>query len=174
MKGIIMFAVGAALGSLATWRFLKNRYEEYVKEEIQSVKEAYGRQTPEKEEEPIAATESEEVKEEANTMIHELKYSSKEGGSTGHPYVITPEEFASTKEYYDKITLTLYASGEVEDDDGVTLYTPEEVDNMIGTRNLDCMGEYEKGVVYVRNDILQSDFEVVADDSDYLSVRSNL
>ncbi len=177
MKTFIAFAVGAAVGSLATWAILRGRYEEYIKEEVKSVKEAYCvRETAcEEAEEPEAeVSEEKEEREELDTMVTELNYTNKEGGQAGHPYVITAEQFASENPYYDKISLTLYASGEVEDDDGVTLYNPEEVDNMVGLRNLGSMGEFEKGVLYVRNDILKTDYEVIEDTSDYLSTRSNL
>lgn len=39
--GVIMFAVGAAVGSAVTWKLVKTKYEQIADEEIQSVKEEY-------------------------------------------------------------------------------------------------------------------------------------
>ena len=39
----ILFTVGAAVGSLVTWRVVKTKYERISQEEIDSVKEEYGR-----------------------------------------------------------------------------------------------------------------------------------
>lgn len=38
-----MFTTGAALGSVVTWKLVKSKYEQISKEEIDSVKEEYGR-----------------------------------------------------------------------------------------------------------------------------------
>lgn len=39
--GVIMFAVGAAIGSAVTWKLVKTKYEQIADEEIQSVREEY-------------------------------------------------------------------------------------------------------------------------------------
>ena len=39
--GMIMFTVGAAVGSAVTWKFVKTKYEMIADEEIKSVKEVY-------------------------------------------------------------------------------------------------------------------------------------
>lgn len=39
--GVIMFAVGAAIGSAVTWKLVKIRYEQIADEEIQSVRDEY-------------------------------------------------------------------------------------------------------------------------------------
>lgn len=75
------------------------------------------------------------------------------------PYVITPRDFVHTKRYYDKITLLYY------EDDG-TLATEsdnmiEDIDVAIGDSSLDHFGEYEEDAVYVRNDRLSTDYEVL-------------
>ena len=38
---IVMFVLGAAVGSAATWYFTKKKYEQIAQEEIDSVKEAF-------------------------------------------------------------------------------------------------------------------------------------
>lgn len=39
--GILMFAVGAAVGSAVTWKLVKTKYEQIAQEEIDSVREEY-------------------------------------------------------------------------------------------------------------------------------------
>ena len=39
--GVIMFAVGAAVGSAVTWKVVKTKYEQIAEEEISSVREEY-------------------------------------------------------------------------------------------------------------------------------------
>ena len=39
--GIIAFAAGAAIGSVATWKVVKTKYEQIAQEEIESVREIY-------------------------------------------------------------------------------------------------------------------------------------
>ena len=41
--GMIMFAAGAAIGSVVTWRIVKTKYERIADEEIESVRDEYGR-----------------------------------------------------------------------------------------------------------------------------------
>ena len=38
---LIIFTVGAAIGSAVTWKIVKDRYEKIVQEEIKSVKEVF-------------------------------------------------------------------------------------------------------------------------------------
>lgn len=42
---ILLFTVGAAIGSAVTWKVVKTKYEQIVQEEIDSVKEEYSRLT---------------------------------------------------------------------------------------------------------------------------------
>ena len=43
LANAIMFTIGAAIGSLVTWKVVKTKYERVSQEEIDSVKEEYGR-----------------------------------------------------------------------------------------------------------------------------------
>ena len=51
LNKIVIFALGAAVGSLATWKFLKTKYERIAQEEIDSVKEVFARREMERDEE---------------------------------------------------------------------------------------------------------------------------
>lgn len=41
MKNYLVFGLGAAIGSLVTWRLVKSKYEQHAEDEIESVQEAY-------------------------------------------------------------------------------------------------------------------------------------
>lgn len=41
------------------------------------------------------------------------------------------------------------------------------VDEIVGEESLDHFGEYEEDTVYVRNEELETDFEILKDDSNY-------
>ena len=42
-KNVLIFAAGAAIGSAVTWKLIKTKYEQIANEEIESVKEFFGR-----------------------------------------------------------------------------------------------------------------------------------
>ena len=58
MVNILIFAAGAAVGSLATWKFVETKYKRIAQEEIDSVKEVFYRWKKEK-----VSEESEQVSE---------------------------------------------------------------------------------------------------------------
>lgn len=178
MKTLLAFVVGAASGSFLTWMIAKKHYEKIAQEEIDSVKEVYGRAKNESvEEEPVEEPyrPTVEDKENMNKRIADLGYNTMpetEKGEAGHPYIITPEDYNSENNWYEKRTLSFWANGVIsEENDGINdftgMYNNAEVDNMIGLRNLDSMGEFEAGVLYVRNDILETDFQIVEEDGEY-------
>ena len=78
------------------------------------------------------------------------------------PYVIEPEEFDTLG--YKTVSLNYY-------DDGVLTYENddiiENVDELVGRDSLSHFGEYESDAVYVRNDTLKTDFEILADTRRY-------
>ena len=81
---IATFAIGAAVGSVATWKLLKTKYENIAQEEIDSVKEAFAEE---------AKTNSEPVEDEVkvakaqtkayNEIIKNVGYSVSSGYSEG-------------------------------------------------------------------------------------------
>ena len=191
MKSILWFIAGATAGSLIAWRLAKRRYEAIANEEIQSVKEAFRAKNEEKkakneqkspkkaqnpaENEVKPWRPTEEDKEEMNEKIADLGYNTlpeSEKGEGGHPYIITPDQFVTECQFYEKRTLSLWANGVIsEENDGINdfsgMYNNAEVDNLLGLRNLDSMGAFQDGVLHVRNDILECDFEILEEDEDY-------
>lgn len=174
---MLIFAAGAAIGSFATYKVLKRKYEEQMNTEIDSIREMYGRHFKEKEETAQEETHEEEVPEkEPAPSLHEIKeYLDKARTYLGtpepkkeevytivnkkEPYIIEPGEFGE-EDGYNAISLTYYADGIITDEwDNVI----EDPDSMIGPDALDHFGEYEDDSVFVRNEDLKSDFEILAD-----------
>ena len=176
MINFLMFAVGAAIGSAVTWKLVKTKYERIANEEIESVKEVFSRRNK-KEKEPeeiehgtvahMLETKPDDVSKYAD-MLEELKYNEKGENDmkNADPYVISPDEFAELDDY-QTVSLNYYADGVVADDIDEVV---ENVGSLIGWDSLNHFGEYEDYSVFVRNDALKTDFEILLDTRNYSDV----
>lgn len=113
------------------------------------------------------APEEEESKEEEAL---DLRYSTYTGAKTGNaedkPYVISPDEFGEFDEY-TKISLTYFADHILTDE---TLEMVEDIEDVVGFESLTHFGEYEDDSVFVRNDRLRVDYEILKDLRNYADV----
>lgn len=193
MFGVLTFAAGAVIGSAVTWKLVKTRYEQITQEEINSVKEYYGQKFNFKKFEPkkfepkkFELEQEEEYDEHKPVDIHEVKEYLDEIRKTGYdagvnnnsvregvvtmvdsPRVIPPTEFREIEEY-ETITLFYHSDGVLADDFGNPIV---DVMGMIGIDPLDHFGEYEPDSVYVRNDHLKADIEILRDESKSTEVK---
>ena len=176
---LLTFIAGVAAGSVATFYFVKDKYEKIAQEEIDSVKEVFSKRAesliekekqdnpePVKEEKPSSkyvrmvegtgyfdySTTAKRVDTKEEHLISEDK-----------PYVISPDEYGEL-DGYETISLTYYANGVVTDDLDEPL---DDIDRIIGFDSLLTYGEYEKDAVYIRNDTLKCDYEVLRVNEDY-------
>lgn len=177
-KSLLIFLAGAAIGSIVTSRVLKTKYEQITEEEIASVKEVYTKKMKKLEEPTEGDTEPEPTP--TKEMVNEYREMVKQSGYTNYakrkeepeevknvyvPYVIEPDQF-DTNDFKTQ-TLTLYADGVLADEyDNVIT----NVDEIVGEESLDHFGEYEEDTVYVRNEELETDFEILRDDSNYRDI----
>ena len=183
LSKVFIFAVGAAIGSAVTWKFVKTKYEKIANEEIESVKEIYGAKRVEKTEPDSADTETNStgLNNALNRAIDTItasdlgaltditeRYSytapttNKKEDKTmfeDMPYVIPPDEFGELDDY-NTISLTYYADGVLTDEDDEPIDDFEEI---IGEDSLSHFGEYEEDSVFVRNDSLRTDYEILKD-----------
>ena len=166
---LAIFVGGALIGSAVTWCVLKKKYDKLANEEIEAAKE-YGQEEPKSK-----TTEySEMLKEEMSEMLDELNYNStnkneEEGepeAMEDKPYVISPDEFG---EDYQTESLTYYADKVVTNDLGDVL-DDEDIDALIGRDSLRHFGEYEDDSVFVRNDKLRIDYEILLDPKNYRDI----
>lgn len=202
LKGVLIFVLGAAAGSLATWKLIKKKYKDIAQEEIDSVKDTFSKmkknEYPDKLEdypdfeEFDDSDDSDDVEEEPkpeqkidrNNKPDIVEYAKilSETGYTNYaerqdkkekkgvepvederPYVISPDEFGE-KDGYENVTLTYYADGVLTDyfDNVIS-----NVDEVVGFDSLDHFGEYEDDVVFVRNEKMETDYEILRDLRDF-------
>lgn len=180
----LAFSCGGVMGFLAGKKLLEQHYGQVVQEEIDSVKQAFRRQT--KADKAIEANKTEE-KEPAPQQTSPKHPAGKKDYRTYYPesktptpkevieeektvkaYVIAPEEF-DTIPGYETISLTLYADGVVADDDDNAM-SEEDIEETITRDSLNHFGEYEQDSVFVRNDDMRTDYEILLDERRYESV----
>lgn len=84
--------------------------------------------------------------------------------SEDKPYIISADEYMMEKEEYDKLTLAYFQGDDVLCDDQDTPL--DEAKDVVGSEALSNFGLYSKdeNIVYVRNDRLMSDFEIMKDE----------
>lgn len=182
IKYSFIFVIGAAIGGLATWQYLKPKYEKMIQEEVNEFKKDWsGRDDDESESEAeaedykiLTLEELEEKRDQLNeirktydNIIGENKYRKvlEKGGSDvidDEPYVISPLKFAEQDDDYEVISLTYFSDGILVDDMGELIENP---DSIVGTEFPEHFGEYteDPDTVYVRNERLMVDYEIQRD-----------
>lgn len=187
IKEIVIFGVGAALGFGSGYLYFKKKYERIANTEIDEVKAYYAekliseKKRLDKLEEDSkkiddAIKDIYPVKKEAKTNYNKVSETDKkeeeivkaeaespEEDEPTKPYLITEEEFLNDKNDYDKISLTYY----IFDD---TL--ADECDEMIDIEETISSDIYDQIAgsdedLYVRNNTLQTDFEIMRVESSF-------
>ena len=188
MKQLLMFSLGVAAGSVATYFIVKNHFQDISDDEIATIKEAYRIKV----EAVDRVRKIQEEKEKYKNIIFKSDYSPdaeaiEEDSNFGEedednrwererlfpeeesedPYSITPSQFVNEKGYYDKVTMYYY------DEDGT--YCNESED--IITNPVDLFGEtvsfgeFEDDVAYIRNDKISTDFEIIRNHASYSEIN---
>lgn len=189
--GAFLFVAGAAVGSAVTWKVLKTKYERIAQEEIDSVKEAFGKlgtspyededsekcdaEQEDEEEGPPEEIDGEDPQDhmqrlyEYEAKLQRLKYSSVEHRQEGGgepvilaPYVISPDMFG--EDDYETSMLTYYADGVLEDDYWNVI---ENVEDVVGSDFMNHFDEYTDDTVFIRNEELHTDYEITRDKRTY-------
>lgn len=184
----IMFILGAAVGSIVTWRYVEKKYEQIAQDEIDSVKEVFSKREMDFTEETEvvdARIKADNAKEKPSVVeyaarLREQGYTNysdigtedeeevkKESMTVDKPYVIAPEEFGEFDDY-EKISLTYYADQILADDNDELV---DDIEDVVGFDSLNSFGEYEDDSVFVRNDRLKCDYEILLDQRKFSNVR---
>lgn len=182
--GLVSFALGVGVGVASTWQFFKKKYEQKSNEDAASVKEAFVRMRNDllkkndkftnpaddfEKVRPEHLHEKPDISEYAK-MIQHNKYEptdyskskvsenvSKDYSDYKSPYVISPDEFGE-EEDYDRISFMYYADHILADDDDELV---EDIAGTVGVESLTHFGEYDDDCVYVRNERLKVDYEIL-------------
>ena len=184
MSKFLAFVSGAAVGATATWYILKEKMRRERDAETEALREAMASARDENKNEEYQAPKSVEVceKPELKEFVERIQkagyvdYSSLaaeakkaaeaqtvEEVAEMKPYVITPDDFAS-REGYDIQSLTYYTDGVLTDVNDIPV---ENVDDIVGEESLTHFGEFEEDSVYVRNERLGVDYEILLDSRTY-------
>ena len=190
---ILLFATGAAIGSLVTWKVVKTKYEQIIQEEIDSFKETYalcmgGKTDKHDSSEEEIQDEDDEYEADPSEMTDYAALASRYGRSSKEntenteegggddevpyingPYVIEPKDFGDGNYDHECHCINYYADGVLADDWGVVL----DIDETIGDDALKHFGDYAEDVVHVRNERLKRDYEVACDPRNYSDVMAN-
>lgn len=183
---VLVFGAGAVVGALVTKKIIVDKYEETLTEEIDAMEEHYKKEQAEYVKQLDAEKQKNKIKEEPQKTEHKIpddvgevytKYHAPveteemkrihpgEGNHNG-PYVITPEQYDDEMLMQDKVTLIYYNGDDVLADEA-----DERVDiSCIGEEALGHFGEYHDNTVYIRNERLGTDYEVVLDEAAYRDI----
>lgn len=172
MKNVMIFALGAAVGSLVTWKFVEQKYKQIADEEIESVIERFKN----KDRVIEKLTEIDEldntvkdyskiiksqgyvatVTESSPLTDDDYTVTVDQGQEIVTPYIITPEEFGENDNYETK-TWMFYADSILADENDEIVADPE---NIIGDA-LSHFGEHSDDSVYVRDENIGCDYEIL-------------
>lgn len=174
LSNFIFFAAGAAVGSAVAWKFLKTKYEQIAQDEINEMKAYYSKKTEAEVENVKAEAEKEvDIRSHYKDALERLGYTdytgapeTKEEENVKKPYVISPDEFGE-KDNYETYTLYLYEDKILTDEQDIPI---EDVDNTVGYESLTHFGQYEEDSVFVRNDRLKTDYEILLEPGKYSEV----
>lgn len=175
LNKIIIFAAGAAIGSVVTWKILNTRYEQLIEEEIESVKEAYSKsycesQCSEDEESKTDEVEVDNYKDLASKYNNDNVESDnreEDDNCMDMPYLISPEEYSDSD--YEAASLWYFADGILTDEQYNII---EDIEETVGEESLNHFGDYpdDPDTVYVRNDYLEVDYEICRDERFYSEI----
>ncbi len=182
VKYVFTFALGAAAGALVAWKVLDERYKRIMDEEVESFRAAIANKEkneadkPETEDakEPVFTEKDHEEYAETLANCGYTSYSSateglKEVIGLDDIHVISPGEFDENEDY-DTRSLTYHSDGVLVDEWGKVI---DDVDECVGLESLETFGQYEADSVYVRNDRLKIDYEILLDMRPYSEVKGS-
>ena len=183
---ILGFAVGSTAGAVIAWKYAKETYEKRADEEISSMRDYYKKMVkgvqdgtvlpnmdvaslyPKQSKLPNIPTEVDMYKDFVNKLYGaqsasdseeskpEEKKEEKVTMNENKPYVIPPEEFGETG--YETRSLTYYDDDVLTDDEDNRI---DDIEGTVGEDFADHFGEYEDDSVFIRNDELEIDYEIL-------------
>lgn len=195
LLSFLAFVMGASVGSLVTWKCVEKKYKQIAQEEIDSVKETYAKmrkddfeakqadleamkaklhpvepeqvKTPEVQPEEVKAYEDIVARHNYTSYSNDIN---EKGGDVmvDRPYIISPDEFGDYPDY-ETISLTYYNDKVLTDEYDEIV---DDIDDLIGEDSLNHFGEYEDDSVFVRNDALKADYEILLDPANYSDIVS--
>lgn len=175
-----MFGLGATLGSLITWKLVEKKYKEIIEEEIAfGIKRLSNIDTDtEQKEEKVEKEQFAADKAIYTTIARDSGYYNdytavteqeevKNEDERTEPFVINPIEYGEKDDYETK-SWTYYADFVMYDDGEEEIVS--EPESIIGDA-LSHFGEYDDYAVYVRNDNLKCDYEILKHEKTFSEIN---
>ena len=169
---ILIFAAGVAIGSAVTWKLVKGKYKKLADEEIASVKEVWSKKHPASEgiaeacvkegvdvDVTLQPRKNPDFKD-YRAMQEIIDKNSYKEEDYMDKYVISPEEFGESE--LPSESLTYWADGVVTDEANCVM-DEDDIEETIGSDALNHFGEYEDDSVFVRNETLDKEYEILMD-----------
>lgn len=171
LSKVLIFAAGAAVGVACTWKYFKTKYEKKADEEIEQVMEQFSNRDDAKTvDERIVESEADE--KEYHDELVKLGYTNyadiaKDSRDRGIYVLDDPRQFSD--EDYEVASWSYYKDNVLADENDDIV---EDIDRSIGIESLQHFGamEDEPDMLYVRNDKLKLDFEVLRVDENYYDI----
>ena len=175
LSNVLLFTAGVAVGSLVTWRYFKSKYEVVEddideesdnldkddQEELESIetKSDYSKKPPLKEYAKMVESNGYVPKTHMEEVEEEIANGELDDKDVYEPFIIRPEEYGELHAY-ETLSLNYYADGVLTDE----LDNPiEDVESLVPADFADHFGEYDDNAVFVRNDNLECDYEILRD-----------
>lgn len=185
LSHVIAFIAGAAIGYFAANYLLKDKYEKRFQQEVSSTIEAFKSNKNEEYKKDDEANFKDEklktisddivvadIKEYAKNIgnlnyseVKDEKPSEEDEDNIDHtkPYVITEEEVDAYMNY--SITQwNYYADGVLTDENNEVV---EDVSTTIGKEAFEHLKKTSESAIYVRNDLLELDYEILKNEMTY-------
>lgn len=107
--------------------------------------------------------------EDEDEHVKKVTVESPKEGPADRPYIISGTDFIAGHNAHEQVTVNYYNDGVMED-----ALTPgalyDDIDGTVGYDSLNHFGEYEEDVVFVRNERLGIDYEVIRQHRDYAEI----
>ena len=172
--------IGAGIGVAGTYSYFKDKYEKLAEKDFNS-RRVFDEDKKDESEEPVAektadsrTVDKPSIAEYAARLQKEgyVNYSDmqdkkqKQEIGVDKPYVIQPSDFGEFDDY-EKISLTYTADGVLLDDMNEIV---DDIEETVGEDSLEHFGEYEDDSVFIRNDRLRCDYEILRDNRSFSDV----
>lgn len=177
---VTSFILGVVVGVVVTKKLSKDEYE-IIEAETYTNDEADEPISEEEEDNyaDISVKERKETVSAYKNLVNDLNYGptkqNKEEGESEEdidgPYVISPDDFG---EYWDysNVSLHYYEDGVIADD-FLNVMEEDDIEDTIGNDAVNHFGQYEDDAVYVRNDMLKTDYELLKEIGKFSDINEN-
>lgn len=182
-KSIGIFSLGAATGAFVMYKYLNNKWNMILQDEVDTIKEIYEHRMDNNEEDDEEQENEEENVKQFRSTLNKTEYNKmffknesdepdpvesesppEDKSESMLPYIIS--EDAETPSSYSRITLVYYKNADIlaEEDTNEII---EDVEYTVGREFINLKEQIEdEDAVIVRNEKLSTDFEIIIDYSD--------